>query len=99
MIDLLITSLNFIGFLGFVIAFVYSVKNFRKTQHISSTWLMMAVATMALALFAFLNFLEWSDILPEIMDEIQDSILPIAVVIIATSVLVSHYEFLKPVSR
>ena len=99
MIDLLIASLNFIGFLGFVIAFVYSVKNFRKTQHISVTWLMMIVAMITFALFVFLNFLEWSGILPEIMDEIQDSIFPIAIVGIATSVLVSHYEFLKPVSR
>lgn len=99
MTDLLVALFEFVGFVGFAVAFVYSYKNFRMTRHISVTWLLLSVSMVFLALFTFFNFLEWMDIYPQVMDEIQNSIFPIAIVSIFTAVLVAHDEFLKPISR
>ncbi len=99
MVDLLIASLDFIGFLGFTVAFVYSIRNFYNTRHISLTWLLLVVAMSFLMLFSFLNVLEWVDFYPSTMDEIQNSALVAAIVSIFTSVLITREEFFKPVSR
>ncbi|MBI2084231.1 MAG: hypothetical protein HYT70_01275 [Candidatus Aenigmarchaeota archaeon] len=106
MANTLIVLLDFIGFLGFTVAFVYSLKNFQKTRHISVTWLPFTLGMAFLAAFLFSNILEWSDfhlevldIHPQTLDEIENSILVAAIVSIFTSVLVTREEFLKPVSR
>ena len=99
MTDLFIASLDFVGFLGFAIAFVYSYKNYQKTKHISLTWLLFTIAMVFLSLFSFLNFLEWSGVYPEIIDEIQNSLFPIAIVSMSTFILVTYEGFLKPMSK
>lgn len=99
MSDPLIASLDFIGFLGFLFALLYSYKNFQRTRYISTTWLLLTVSMVFLALFTFLNSLEWMGVYPEIIDNIQNSLFPVAIVSLFTSVLVSRGEFLKPLSK
>jgi high-affinity Fe2+/Pb2+ permease len=97
MTDILIAGLDFIGFLGFFMAFIFSYKNFQKTRNISPIWLMFAVSMVFLSLFAFLNSLEWLDIYPQVIDQIQNSLLPVSVVSLFMFVLVTHEGFMKPV--
>lgn len=99
MTEPLIALFDFVGFLGFAFALLYSYKNFQKTKQISSVWLLLTISMVFLALFNFLSFLQWSNVYPETMDEMKDAMLMIGVVGIFTSVIVSQQDFLKPVTR
>jgi uncharacterized membrane protein len=99
MSDLLIVSLDCLALIGSVIAIFYSYKSFRETRFISSSWLVFLVAMIFLAAFNLFIALEWVGIESEIMNTLEDAMFPLAIVCLFIVALVTHEEFIKPVTK
>ncbi|HLC51579.1 MAG TPA: hypothetical protein VJH90_04395 [archaeon] len=96
MTDLLIAFLNLVGTLGFLLAFAYSYKNYRMTRFISSTWLLLSLSMVILAIFFSMNILQWLDIDADLFDQIQNALMPVAIFSLIVSIIVFEKEPIRP---
>ncbi len=94
--DVIIASMDFFGFLGFLVALVYGWENYRQTMGIGVTWLSYVMAISFYAAFALMTSLEWFGVLPAILDAAQMPIFSAAVTLTAVFAIVSSVETVKP---
>lgn len=95
--DLLIALLDFIGFSGFAYA---TYKNFRiakTTAYFRGPWTVLTVATAFLAIWAFFVMLEWLDIWPGLLDELQQITIAVAFGLIMCYIILGRHGLMKPI--
>lgn len=71
LVNWLLMGFSFIGCIGFIIAFVYSIKNHHLTQFASSVWFIFCVTMAFGALWAFSASLSYWNLVPEVFQAVE----------------------------
>ncbi len=92
----LITLFDFIGTLGFLGACVIAVRNYTLTKHANAYWLVFAVASFIGMVWAGSVTLEWLNVAPAVLDDVQQSIAAASITGFAIAALLTTTSFIRP---
>lgn len=95
--NLIIVLLDFFAALFFLVAFLFSVKNYFETRSFGVYWMLFSMAMLLGFFFAGLTALEWLGFYSEILDEIQEPIFASMATALSITALVGLHSPIKPI--
>ncbi len=94
--DYAVATIAFIGFLGYVVAFVYASRNYRDTMSIGVTWLMFQLSMANFAAYAFVVSLRLYGFYPSILEDAAQPIFAVSVFALAAFTIISATQPVQP---